>query len=95
MRGPLTPRPYRTGTFGRVPLSLRREDVLFFSTLYTRHMKLISHGAAREVTGSCHELQIGDKRILLDCGLFQGRRKLAVEKNSSFAFDPPKDIQFP
>ncbi|MEK7137196.1 MAG: MBL fold metallo-hydrolase, partial [Patescibacteria group bacterium] len=55
-------------------------------------MKLISHGAAREVTGSCHELQIGDKRILLDCGLFQGRRKLAVEKNSSFAFDPPKDI---
>lgn len=55
-------------------------------------MKLISHGAAREVTGSCHELQIGGKRILLDCGLFQGKRKLAVAKNSSFAFDPAKDI---
>jgi metallo-beta-lactamase family protein len=55
-------------------------------------MKLISHGAAREVTGSCHELQIGDKRILLDCGLFQGSRKKAVEKNATFAFDPAQDI---
>ena len=55
-------------------------------------MKLISHGAAREVTGSCHELQIGGKRILLDCGLFQGSRKKSVEKNASFAFDPAADI---
>lgn len=55
-------------------------------------MKLVSHGAAREVTGSCHELQIGEKRILLDCGLFQGKRKEAVGKNSSFAFDPSRDI---
>jgi len=55
-------------------------------------MKLISHGAAREVTGSCHELQIGDKRILLDCGLFQGSRKKSVEKNATFAFDPSTDI---
>jgi metallo-beta-lactamase family protein len=62
-------------------------------------MKLISHGAAREVTGSCHELQIGpsmssgqDQRILLDCGLFQGNRKKSLEKNVQFAFDPAKDI---
>ncbi len=54
-------------------------------------MKFIPHGAAREVTGTCHELQIGGKRILLDCGLFQGHRSEAVEKNATFAFDP-KDI---
>ncbi len=53
-------------------------------------MKLISHGAAREVTGTCHELQIGGKRILLDCGLFQGRRQEAAVKNSTFSFDPKK-----
>src|SRR5690606_24311864 len=38
-------------------------------------------GAAREVTGSCHILRVGGKTILLDCGLFQGRRKESEEKN--------------
>lgn len=51
-------------------------------------LSLISHGAAREVTGTCHELKIGDRSILLDCGFFQGRRSEAAEKNASFAFDP-------
>lgn len=51
-------------------------------------MKLISHGAAREVTGTCHEIQVEGKRILLDCGLFQGRRSEAAVKNSTFPFDP-------
>lgn len=55
-------------------------------------MKIIPHGAAREVTGSCHELQVNGKRILLDCGLFQGKRKEAAVKNASFTFDPSKDI---
>lgn len=55
-------------------------------------MKLIPHGAAREVTGSCHELQVNGKRILLDCGLFQGHRKAAAEKNAFFPFDPARDI---
>ena len=55
-------------------------------------MKLISHGAAREVTGSCHELQIGSKRILLDCGLFQGKRADSAKKNTYFSFDPARDI---
>jgi metallo-beta-lactamase family protein len=54
-------------------------------------MKFIPHGAAREVTGTCHELQVGNKRILLDCGLFQGHRREAAEKNGKFSFDP-KDI---
>ena len=55
-------------------------------------MKIIPHGAAQEVTGSCHELQVetasGTKRILLDCGLFQGSRKKSAVKNATFEFDP-------
>jgi len=51
-------------------------------------LSLISHGAAREVTGTCHEIKIGDKSILLDCGLFQGRRQEADEKNKTLTFDP-------
>jgi len=51
-------------------------------------MKFISHGAAEEVTGTCHELQINGKRILLDCGLFQGHRREAAQKNATFSFDP-------
>lgn len=51
-------------------------------------MKLICHGAAREVTGSCHEIQVNGKRILIDCGLFQGKRSEAAVKNSTFDFDP-------
>ena len=45
-------------------------------------------GAARTVTGSQHLLSVNGKKILLDCGLFQGRRKDAFEKNKIFKFDP-------
>jgi metallo-beta-lactamase family protein len=38
-------------------------------------------GAAREVTGSCHILRVGGKTVLLDCGMFQGRREESREKN--------------
>ena len=38
-------------------------------------------GAAREVTGSCHILRVGTRTVLLDCGLFQGRRAESGEKN--------------
>ena len=55
-------------------------------------MRIIPHGAAREVTGSCHELRACGKRILLDCGLFQGRRQESAVKNSTFTFDPSQDI---
>ncbi len=45
-----------------------------------------SYGAAQMVTGSCHLLEIGDVKILIDCGMFQGN---AEHKNyDSFDFDP-------
>ena len=51
-------------------------------------MKLTSYGAALEVTGSQHVLEVNGKKILLDCGLFQGHRKEAFEKNQEFKFEP-------
>ena len=51
-------------------------------------MKIQFIGAARTVTGSQHLLSINDKRILLDSGLFQGRRKDTYEKNKSLKFNP-------
>jgi metallo-beta-lactamase family protein len=52
-------------------------------------MKLTFWGAARTVTGSKHLLELASgHRLLLDCGLFQGRRAEADEKNRNFGFDP-------
>jgi metallo-beta-lactamase family protein len=49
-------------------------------------------GAARTVTGSMHLLEAGGRKFLLDCGLFQGRRAEARERNSRFPLSPP-DIE--
>lgn len=49
------------------------------------------HGAARTVTGSCMELTWQDRRILVDCGLFQGSRTLEALNHEPFAF-VPKEI---
>ncbi len=51
-------------------------------------MKLTFYGAAGEVTGSQHLLEVNGRRLLFDCGLFQGRRAEARRKNEQFAFDP-------
>ncbi|MFA6455548.1 MAG: MBL fold metallo-hydrolase [Bacteroidota bacterium] len=45
-------------------------------------------GAARTVTGSMHLLRYNGKQILLDCGMFQGRRAETYERNKNFPFDP-------
>ncbi|MCW8922051.1 MAG: MBL fold metallo-hydrolase [Gammaproteobacteria bacterium] len=45
-------------------------------------------GAAGEVTGSCHLVQAGDRRILLDCGLIQGQRSDEDRNRQPFPFDP-------
>lgn len=51
-------------------------------------MKLQFNGAAQTVTGSQHLILVNGKKILLDCGLFQGKRKEAFEINRNFPFDP-------
>lgn len=50
-------------------------------------MRITSHGGAEEVTGSKHYLEINGSRILIDCGMFQGRRKEAEAKNRRLNFD--------
>jgi metallo-beta-lactamase family protein len=45
------------------------------------------HGAAREVTGSSHLLRVGDSNVLLDFGMFQGRRDESAAKNRAVPFD--------
>lgn len=51
-------------------------------------MKIHFHGAARTVTGSQYLLEINNSKVLLECGLFQGRRSETYEKNRGFKFDP-------
>jgi metallo-beta-lactamase family protein len=51
-------------------------------------MHVTFYGAAREVTGSMHLVTTEIDRILLDCGMFQGRRKETEQKNRVFSFDP-------
>src|SRR5687768_3356722 len=52
-------------------------------------MKIAFHGAARTVTGSKHlvTLKTG-KKLLLDCGMFQGLGKQTDDLNRDWGFDP-------
>ena len=56
-------------------------------------MKISFHGADRGVTGSCHLVECGGVRILIDCGMYQGGRELDEENAEPFGFDP-KDIDY-
>ncbi len=52
-------------------------------------MKIEFCGAAREVTGSCHLIHLRNgKKILLDCGLYQGNDKKMQDFNTNFPFNP-------
>ena len=62
-------------------------------------MDILFHGAAGEVTGSCHLVEVAGKRVLLDCGMVQGERqgrpnrpegeRQADDRNAAdFPFDP-------
>jgi len=51
-------------------------------------MQLTFWGAAQTVTGSMHLIEVNGQRILLDCGLYQGKRSLSYERNLNFPFDP-------
>lgn len=52
-------------------------------------MKITFYGAAQTTTGSMHLVEANGCRILLDCGLYQGHRKEAFEKNRNLPVDPP------
>ena len=51
-------------------------------------MRLSFHGAARGVTGSCHLVECGGVRVLVDCGLYQGGRQIEEENEEPFGFEP-------
>jgi metallo-beta-lactamase family protein len=51
-------------------------------------MNLHILGAAQTVTGSQYLLEVNGSRLLLECGLFQGRRADTYERNRTFRFDP-------
>jgi metallo-beta-lactamase family protein len=53
-------------------------------------MKIQFWGGAQTVTGSEHLISINGKRILLECGMFQGKRKETFEKNRTLPFDAGK-----
>jgi metallo-beta-lactamase family protein len=50
-------------------------------------MKLTFYGATGTVTGSMHMLTVNGARILMECGLYQGRREESFERNRNLPFD--------
>ena len=51
-------------------------------------MRVRFHGAAGEVTGSCHEVEFaGGRRLLLDCGMIQGSARDELRNRDPFPFD--------
>ncbi len=56
-------------------------------------MQIAFHGAAGEVTGSCFLVTARDKRILIDCGQFQGEDEDRAENRGDFGFSP-RDIDY-
>jgi metallo-beta-lactamase family protein len=50
-------------------------------------LKLRFYGAAGEVTGSCHIVSVGERRLLLDCGMIQGGRDAPMRNREPFPFD--------
>jgi metallo-beta-lactamase family protein len=51
-------------------------------------MRIDFFGATRTTTGSMYLFEINGQRLLLECGLFQGRREESIERNRHFPFDP-------
>ena len=49
-------------------------------------MKITFLGATRMVTGSCYLLEIGSKKMLLDCGMFQGSKMITAFNEKDFVF---------
>ena len=56
-------------------------------------MKISFHGADQGVTGSCHLVECAGRKVLIDCGLYQGGREIVEENSEPFGFDPT-DIDY-
>jgi metallo-beta-lactamase family protein len=51
-------------------------------------MQIHFFGAARTTTGSMYLIEVNGKKLLLECGLFQGHREESIQRNCCFPFDP-------
>lgn len=51
-------------------------------------MRIHFYGATRTTTGSMYLLEVNHRKILLECGLYQGRRDESIERNRKFPFNP-------
>jgi metallo-beta-lactamase family protein len=51
-------------------------------------MRIHFLGATRTTTGSMYLFELNGQRLLLECGLFQGKRAESIERNRQFPFDP-------
>ncbi len=69
--------------------SFQKEQLI---NLFEVFMKIEFIGAAQTVTGSMHLLHVNKRKILLDCGMYQGKRKEAFETNKTFDKFKPKEI---
>lgn len=75
----------------KLPPLRKRRDTIFFMAKESNPNSVVSvtfDGAAHTVTGSMHLVEAGGKKLLLDCGLFQGRRAESYERNRNFPFKP-------
>jgi len=59
-------------------------------SLAAHPMNITFHGAAGTTTGSQHLIELNGQRVLLDCGLYQGHREEAYDRNRHFPFEPAK-----
>jgi metallo-beta-lactamase family protein len=67
---------------------LTRYWTLWRASAFFAAMRIHFLGATRTTTGSLYLLEINGSRLLLECGLFQGRRGESIERNRRFPFDP-------
>lgn len=51
-------------------------------------MRIQFHGTDRTITGSCHLLEAAGRKILLDCGMYQGSEEVEALNREPFGFDP-------
>jgi len=85
----------RSGLKPALRRQIRTQPRFFISRLSpeVRHlcaMRIQFFGAARTTTGSMYLFEINGKRLLLECGLFQGHREESIQRNCCFPFDPKR-----